>query len=239
VVFPGLVATVGIAGLALTAGTGGRRWLSALWSRMRRWRVPGWYYAALLIPPLGILATLTVLHSASSSAFTPGFFPLGITFGVVAGFFEEIGWTGYAYPRLWTSFGAVRGALLLGAVWGLWHLPVADSLGVASPHGPAWPVFFASFVLLVMAVRIVICWIYAQTGSVLLAQLMHASSTGFLVVLSAPHVTAGQEVLWYAMYGALLWCGLLAAYLVSNIAPRLRGRPLSQILTRAGSQPTR
>jgi membrane protease YdiL (CAAX protease family) len=135
--------------------------------------------------------TLTALEHIWSPAFAPGFFPIGITFGLVAGFFEEIGWTGYAYPRLWQRFGAQRGALLLGFLWGVWHLPVVDSLGVASPHGPAWPVFFAAFVFLV-AVRLLICWLYVKTGSVLLAQLVHASSTGFLVVLSAPHVTAWQ-----------------------------------------------
>jgi membrane protease YdiL (CAAX protease family) len=158
---------------------------------MRRWRVPASSYAALLIPPIRVLLTLTALEHIWSPAFAPGFFPIGITFGLVAGFFEEIGWTGYAYPRLWQRFGAQRGALLLGFLWGVWHLPVVDSLGVASPHGPAWPVFFAAFVFLV-AVRLLICWLYVKTGSVLLAQLVHASSTGFLVVLSAPHVTAWQ-----------------------------------------------
>ena len=218
-VFPGLVVALGLAGLTLTAVTGGNQSLSELWSRMRRWRVPAWYYAALLIPPLGILLTLTALQHAFSPAFTPGFFLLGITFGVLAGFFEETGWTGFAYPRLSARFGSVRGALLLGLMWGGWHLPVVDSLGVASPHGAAWQAFFASFILLAMAVRMVICWLYTRTGSVLLAQLMHASSTGFLVVLSAPQVTAGQEAIWYATYGALLWCCILVLYLVRKAAP--------------------
>jgi hypothetical protein len=53
--------------------------------------------------------------------------------------------------------------------------------------------------------------LYARTGSVLLAQLMHASSTGFLVVLSAPHVSAWQEAGWCAAYGGLLWVSLLVA----------------------------
>jgi len=38
-----------------------------------------------------------------------------------------------------------------------------------------------------------------------MAQLLHACSTGFLVVLSAPHVSPAQEALWYTVYAALLW----------------------------------
>ncbi|HSS62121.1 MAG TPA: CPBP family intramembrane glutamic endopeptidase [Candidatus Limnocylindrales bacterium] len=209
-IFPILVVTVGAAGAALTAISGRTRAIADLWSRMRLWRVPASYYAALLVPPLGILATLTALEHMASPAFAPGFFPVGLALGLVAGFFEEIGWTGYAYPRLWQRFGALRGALLLGLLWGVWHLPVVDSLGVASPHGPWWPALFAAFVFLVTAVRLLICWLYVKTGSVLLAQLMHASSTGFLVVFSAPHVTASQEATWYLAYGGLLWVGLVA-----------------------------
>ena len=55
------------------------------------------------------------------------------------------------------------------------------------------------------AMRVLIAWIYTNTKSVLLAQLMHVSSTGSLVIFSAPRVTALQEVMWYALYGTALW----------------------------------
>lgn len=50
-----------------------------------------------------------------------------------------------------------------------------------------------------------IAWIYTNTKSVLLAQLMHVSSTGSLVIFSAARVTAAQEARWYALYGTVLW----------------------------------
>ena len=224
VLFPVMVIWVGAAGFALTALGAGQEGIRETRSRMGRWRqAPGWYAASALIPPAAILLVLTALTRVVSPVFTPNLYPLGLTFGIVAAFFEEIGWSGYAYPRLRSRFGPLTGALLLGLLWGLWHLPVVDSLGVASPHGAAWAAFFAAFVALVAGLRVLICWIYNHTNSVLLAQIMHASFTGFLVVLGAPAVSPSQEALWYALDAGVLW--LVAAAVVTCGGFRYRGTP--------------
>jgi membrane protease YdiL (CAAX protease family) len=204
VMFPVMVVAVGLIGVALTAITEGPAGLRGLGGRFRR-PVPWRWLAILLIPPAGILAVLTGLLLGVSPAYTPQFLVFGIAAGVVAGFFEEIGWTGFAYPRMRARFGWLPAALLLGVLWGLWHLPVVDSLGAASPHGLWWPAFFAAFIALVAAVRVLIAWAYTHTGSLRLAQLLHASSTGFLVILGPSGVTPAQEVLWYFTYACLLW----------------------------------
>jgi membrane protease YdiL (CAAX protease family) len=159
----------------------------------------------VLVPPLSILAVLGLLHVFISPKFTPQLFLFGIAAGVFAGFCEEFGWTGFAYPRMSSRLGALRGALLLGLLWGLRHFAVVDSLGAASRHGQYFPEFFAAFVAMLVALRVLIAWLYTNTGSIRLAQSLHASSTGFLVVLGAGGVSAGQEALWYACYAAALW----------------------------------
>jgi hypothetical protein len=60
---------------------------------------------------------------------------------------------------------------------------------------------------------VLISWLYTATGSLQLTQLMHASSTGFLVVFGAAHVSPAQEAAWYALYG-----GILAVVAVAVIA---------------------
>jgi hypothetical protein len=70
--------------------------------------------------------------------------------------------------------------------------------------GRAWPLFCLAFLLILIALRVLIAWLYAATGSLQLAQLMHASSTGLLVVFGAAHVSPAQDAAWYALYGALL-----------------------------------
>ncbi|HXZ70940.1 MAG TPA: CPBP family glutamic-type intramembrane protease, partial [Streptosporangiaceae bacterium] len=169
VMFPVMVVGAGLAGLALTALTAGKPGIRNLraqvrWPTQRRWLL------VLLIPPVAIVAVLDVLNAFISPNFAPQFLVYGIAAGVLAGFFEEIGWTGFAYPRMRSRFGALGGALLLGALWALWHLPVVDSLGAASPHGRYWPELFASFAAVLIALRVLIAWVYNNTGSLLMAQ---------------------------------------------------------------------
>jgi hypothetical protein len=83
--------------------------------------------------------------------------------------------------------------------------PVIDFLGAASPHGKTLPAFFAAFVAAMAAMRVLIAWFYEHTQSVALAQFMHISSTGSLVVFSPPAVTPTQEATWYAIYAFVLW----------------------------------
>jgi len=65
----------------------------------------------------------------------PNKFWLGISFGCVAGFFEEIGGTGFAFLEMSATRNGFAAALSFGLLWGLWHLPVVDYLGTATPHG--------------------------------------------------------------------------------------------------------
>lgn len=156
------------------------------------------------MPPALILAVLLLLRAFISAAYTPNRFFLGLFFGIPAGLLEEIGWTAYAFPRMRSHFGALSAAVLLGLVWGTWHLPVVNFLGAATPHGSHWLPYFLAFTGAMTAMRVLICWLYSNTSSVFLAQLMHIGSTGSLVVFSPP-VTPGQEVFWYAVYAAALW----------------------------------
>jgi membrane protease YdiL (CAAX protease family) len=223
ILFPAMELAVFLAGIALTAIVDGKRGLQDLFSRMARWRVGAQWYATLLIPPALILAVLLVLASLLSPNFAPRMFPFGIVFGIIAGFFEETGWMGYAFPKLLAGHRAISTSIVLGLLWGLWHAPVIDGLGANTPHGAYWLSFFLAFALAMSGMRVIIVWVYSNTKSVLLAQLIHASSTGFLVVLSPGLVTPGQEVLWYAIYGAALW--IVVALVAATYGARLVRQP--------------
>jgi membrane protease YdiL (CAAX protease family) len=203
--FPVMLVGPSLSGIVMTKIVGGRDGLQDLFSRMFRVRFPTRWYAGLLIPPILVLTVLLGLKTFVSPSYTPNLFLTGILFGVPAGYLEEVGWTGYAFPKMRSQNNAFAASILLGLLWGIWHFPVIDDLGTATPHGSYLFPFFLMFTAAMTAMRVLVCWIYSNTKSVLLAQLMHMSSTGSLVIFSAPRLTARQEVTWYGLYAATLW----------------------------------
>jgi membrane protease YdiL (CAAX protease family) len=203
--FPVMLLGPVVAGVALTIVVDGRSGLRDLAARLRRWKFSGAWYATLLIPPVLVLSVLLCLTGLVSKVFAPNLFLMGVLFGMPAGFLEEIGWMGFAFPKLHQTRSALSSALVLGALWVIWHAPAIDFLGAARPHQQYWLPFFLAFGLAMTAMRVLISWVYINTKSLLAAQLLHVSSTGSLVVFGAPALTPGQEAAWYATYGVALW----------------------------------
>jgi len=75
-----------------------------------------------------------------------------------------------------------------------------------------------------VAMRVLIVWVYSNTQSLLLCQLMHASSTASLVILSPSHVSASQEAIWYTLYAVALW--IIVAIVVAKYGKYLAKQPV-------------
>lgn len=193
------------AGLAITALLDGRRGLCELVAGLARWRVGGrWYAAALLTLPLLLFAILWPLSVFVDPAFAPRFqWPL-FAIGLVAGSFEEIGWTGFATPRLLARLRPFVAGLSLGLVWALWHALV-DFRQNFNAQGVNWLIeFFVLYIAALTAYRLLMTWVYAHTQSLLLAILMHASYTGWLLALF-PAASFEQGLVWQAAFAVALW----------------------------------
>lgn len=219
--FPLMLLGPAIMGIFLTKSLYGRKGVRDLFrNRYARLVNLKWYFF-LLLPPAAISFVLFILSHMYKPVFTPHYFLIGFLFGIPAGVLEEIGWTGFAFPKLRKKFNFAPAACFLGFAWGLWHFPVIDFLGSATPHGDYLVPFFLSFILVMAAIRVIICHIYEHTGSILLAQLFHVCSTGSLVVLGPQKISAAQESLWYFAYVTFLWLVIILfkKRLLSESAP--------------------
>ena len=152
-----------IAAAAITHYTGGsiRKWAAPI----VRWRVPArWYLYAFGLPVLIwtlINIELALLGQEIDVSLLPGrlLTALGTFFVVltVGGGLEEPGWRGFALGRLQQRFSPVKATLLLGFVWGVWHLPL---------YGPLAPVLIttlAFFYSYLSTRREACCWSSCST----------------------------------------------------------------------------
>ena len=206
-----MLAGPSVSGFALIALMDGRAGLQELWSRLIRWKVgAGWYAVALLTAPLLLLTVLLLLGALVSPDFAPRFHWAMFAVGLLAGSFEEIGWTGFATPRLLSRHHPWIAGLLLGLVWAMWHLLV-DLRYNSAAMGSGWILQFAIvYVSTLTPFRILMTWVYSNTSSVLLAVLMHASYTGALMAFF-PATTFGQGMLWQLLFAIALWAAALVA----------------------------
>src|SRR5215213_1330645 len=187
----------------MTGAIEGREGVRRLLRRIVLWRVGlGWYLFVLAGIPAIIVLSTVILPGALAS-FEASAVPSTLFLYVVAGpvflfiggpVFEEIGWRGFALPRLQRLHGPLVGSLVLGTLWGLWHLPLFLIPSWDTPHGSLPEV--ALFVILAVSIAVVLTWVFNNTkGSVLLAILAHGSINSAAVsvyaLFPAPAVTGG------------------------------------------------
>ena len=111
---------------------------------------------------------------------------------------EEIGWRGYALPRLSSCVGLPVASLVLGIVWAVWHLPFFLIPGV-DKSGQSFPVYL----LATIALSITMAWLYWRTnGSLLLTMLMHAAINNTNIV---PTGAAGSTNPWQLRASLTAW----------------------------------
>jgi membrane protease YdiL (CAAX protease family) len=173
-----------LAALLMTWLLGGTEGLKELWSRIIRWRV-GWVsWLAAVGSPVALFVFAALVSAAIFKAL-PDLTQLGQVnylpyLGVwvlplwlaTYGFGEEIGWRGFALPRLQNGRSALWASVILGGMWSAWHLPTFFYLETYLRLGLA---VFPMFALGIIAGAIVLTWLYnTARGSLLMVALWHA-----------------------------------------------------------------
>jgi membrane protease YdiL (CAAX protease family) len=138
--------------------------------------------------------TFLVLTGAQSVLFAP-LVALLIAFG------EEYGWRGYLQDAL-IKLGRIRGIVLLGVIWGLWHAPI-----IAMGHNyPGYPLLgILLMTLYCVGLSFVLGYVVFKSGSVLLAAYLHALNNQVLSFLYIMVNTPRNPILSFGagVYGLL------------------------------------
>lgn len=110
--------------------------------------------------------------------------PISLIFGVIFSFVmffgEELGWRGYLQPRLQILFGKKLGVVLLGVIWGIWHLPLCITL-----YGTKTPVScIIMYPFVCTFLGIFFGFAYMKTGSLWSTIILHIINNSFASIAS-------------------------------------------------------
>ncbi len=205
-----------LAALLLTAATDGRAGLRHLFAGLGRWRVGrGWWLFAVLAP-VALFAAAAITGYALTGQwadlallgevdYLPYLTPLGalglwlLTFG----FGEEVGWRGYALPRLQQTHSALTATLLLGTAWAFWHLPAFFYKDTYMAMGLAGGL--PMLLLSILAASLVFTWLYNSTHGSLLVVIVFHALFDFLSVSRA----GGEQAPAIMSAGVMVWAVLV------------------------------
>lgn len=191
--------------------------LGELWRNMTRVAAPLWVYAvALALPALLLAAPFAWAAIRGAEPPRMGFSPEVAMFAalwLVLAFGEEMGWRGYALPRLIERHGFLIGSSILGVVWCVWHYPRLLASPYIETFEQALP-WLGLFSVQIMLANVVICWLCARARYGVLAPTLY--HTGFNVVATVLP-TAAIDLSVTAAIGA---AALLILLFDRNPAPR-------------------
>ncbi len=235
---PSLLAGPSLGCILVTALTSGRAGFRDLGARVSNVRAGfRWYAAALLTAPLVWSVQLLAL-ALFSTAFVPAMLAaedkaslliMGVGSGLVVGFFEELGWTGFAIPKLRQRYSVLTSGLIVGVLWGAWHVFLnAFWVNEAFRGGLSSGLFIAekglmNMVGLLPAYRILMVWVYDRSGSLPVAMLMHASLLLCTMTLDPAAISGLSMVTYDVVAAGAMWI------MVAVIALATRGGLRSQI----------
>ena len=195
--------------MAVTWVAGGREGLRELFSKVVLWRIGlKWYAIALFVPiAMAFLAIglYTILGNAAPDlAPASQLLPIVLSAVFTGAMGEELGWRGTALPRLQARWNALISSLILGVLWGLYHLPSFLLSGLPLQDMPLIP-----FMMAVLGLAILVTWTFSHTGGSLITVFLYHFAFNFIV--SATGIS-GAPALFRLLAGI---CGVVAIAVIA------------------------
>ena len=215
-----------IAAVIMAGVLEGKSGVRRLLSKFLIWRVHLTWYLFVFLTPLALLFAaigLIALQGGGIGQFDPSNWYLLIVVYIlialpVGPLAEELGWRGYALPRLQAKYSALVSSLILGLIWTSWHIPLFWLPGAAIPsifEVNAWSILL--YLGSITGEAILLTAVYNNTkGSVLIAVISHTmfNAAGNIVFSMFPDISFSQHLQIYMANIILLWIlGIMLLYL--------------------------
>lgn len=228
-----------VASVVLTWRLAGRAGVRKLFNRLCLWRVGvRWYVLALLTAPVVVLAVNLGLWLTSSAFRPPILSDEATAVALLAGLgvgtttvLEELGWTGFAIPRLRLRHSAFATALIVGVIWGGWHLIQIIWVASSTSEGVPMALYLGLYILFgvasLTAYRVLMVWVHDATGSLLVVTLMHASYAActLQIGLLTPKLAGSDLLVQGWVLSAALWLVVAAVALLKRQESIRQGAP--------------
>ena len=132
---------------------------------------------------------------------------------LIGGGQEEFGWRGYAQQPMQERFGVVPASLLIGLIWGFWHLPLWVMPGDGHSTYP-----FIAFLIMTTSISIVYAWIFNSSGKkLIIAIIFHAMNNTAAPLIPFLRMEDGKPETAYWIYaGVNVVFGIIFAFLISR-----------------------
>jgi membrane protease YdiL (CAAX protease family) len=172
-----------------------------------------WWLVSVVAPPVLSAVALLSRNALQGKAVELGILtrswmilPTILFMMLLGGGQEEFGWRGYALDILQGQWGALVASVVLGLIWGVWHLPLFFVEHTGQYYTPMWAFMLASPALSILAT-----WVYNGTGKRLFAAwLFHgAVNAGMDVFPPTQKVAGGNQGAFLILCGAY-WVWALA-----------------------------
>ena len=210
-----------LAAVLVTSVADGRRGVADLLRRITIWRVGLVWYVLAIGVPVCVAVVAQVTHALlvggqiGMRISTPP--PLMVVLALLV-IGEEIGWRGFALPRLQDRFTSLTASLILGSLWACWHLANATIPGLESYWSN-----FPSFLFFVLGQTIFFTWMWNRTaGSLLLMWILHAAVNTSVSLF----FVGDQAQEWWFAGGAL---AAVAIVVLRVDGPELGRRPTRKL----------
>jgi membrane protease YdiL (CAAX protease family) len=212
-----------ISGIMISLITGGKKETGSLLSGIKKGKFGvGWWAAAILTVPLITLAQ-TGLHVISGRIVTydvPGLMMImGFIWPLFSSFGEE---RGFALPKMQKRFGVLSSSLLLGVIWGLWHLP-SDYIAYSSYGWLFIPIFLLLGPVTLTAHSVIMTFIYNKTKGSLIPMILYHYTITMAGILSPSFSFSGHsdDIAKVAVSAGVI---VLAAVLVIIFSKTMRNK---------------